>query len=279
MAATWVNIPASNSLKNEFNEGFPARSTASDGTIGDPAHAETSSNHNPDETGRTPREDSDTINEVHARDVDKDLNKSGWTMSRAVGIILERCRSGAEKRLYEIIWDRHIYTETYDWRERDYDGPNPHTEHAHFSFKYGSGSGTSNPENITSPWGILAAIEAEEDVPLTPADANLIIDTMGARLYANSPSDQFVSQMKAVVWRYTGGGLQGATTSLDALSDTQPLQGMITDLAALIQGQTQASAEEIAALVLAGLPESALTEEDVVAAVKQALREGTQSAT
>src|SRR6188508_2031617 len=63
------SVPASDVLLAEFNYIGPKRSKASDGTIGDTAHANDSSDHNPDETGRTPFEDSDSINEVHARDV------------------------------------------------------------------------------------------------------------------------------------------------------------------------------------------------------------------
>ncbi len=159
------SVPASTSMVNEFNWAFPDRDKASDGTIGDAAHAASPSNHNPDETGNTGgNEDSDSINEVHARDVDRDLRRVGWSMERCVQIILARCRSGVERRLFEIIYNRRIWTAKYGWREREYTGSNPHDHHAHFSFRYGSGSGVSNPENITEPWGILAAME-EDDMP------------------------------------------------------------------------------------------------------------------
>lgn len=159
----WVNIPASKSLVDEFNAAFPGRDKASDGTIGDGEHSQTSSDHNPDETGRTPYEDNDDTNEVHARDVDDDLRKAGWSMQRVVDIILARCRSGAEKRIRYIIYNRRIISASWGWGSwHAYDGPSPHTEHAHFSFYYGSGNGVGNPENITSPWGFLAAVQKEE---------------------------------------------------------------------------------------------------------------------
>lgn len=160
----WINIPASKSLVDEFNAAFPGRDKASDGTIGDGEHSQTSSDHNPDETGRTPYEDNDDTNEVHARDVDDDLRKAGWSMQRVVDLIVARCRSGAEKRIRYIIYNRRIISASWGWGSwHAYYGPSPHTEHAHFSFFYGSGNGVGNPENITSPWGILAAVNAGED--------------------------------------------------------------------------------------------------------------------
>src|SRR5207342_1098956 len=109
------------------------------------------------------KEDADSINEVHGRDVDKSGPwPSGWSMERFVQIILARCRSGVEKRLDYIIYNRRIWSRSNGWVEREYTGSNPHDHHAHFSFRYGSGSGTSNPENITAPWGMLAAVQAGE---------------------------------------------------------------------------------------------------------------------
>jgi hypothetical protein len=161
----WVTTPASKSLFAEFNEAFPDRDKGSDGTVGDLAHQESVSDHNPDETGNTGgKSDADNINEVHAADVDDDLRRSGWTMERCVQLILARCRSGVEKRLDYIIFNRRIWRRSNGWVQEEYTGSNPHDKHAHFSFRYGSGSGTSNPENITSGWGILAAIEAEDDM-------------------------------------------------------------------------------------------------------------------
>lgn len=158
----WVNTPASLSLDAELDKAFPQRDKSSDGTIGNQAHAAERSDHNPDETGKTPYEDADNINEVHARDLDDDLRKAGWSMQRVVDIIVGRHRMGKDDRLQNVIYNRHIWSRSWGWTRRDYNGASPHTEHAHFSFRYGSGSGTNNPENDTSPWGILAAIAKEE---------------------------------------------------------------------------------------------------------------------
>lgn len=155
----WVLIADLRTLMNEFNTLAPNRDHASDGTIGDAAHAQESSDHNPDETGKTPYEDSDNINEVHAIDVDNNLNKPGWSMQRALDIIIGRHQRGEDDRLQNVIYNRRIWSRSWGWTPRVYTGASPHTEHAHFSGRYGSGT-TNNPEADTRPWGLL---EVEAD--------------------------------------------------------------------------------------------------------------------
>lgn len=177
----WVNIPASISLLNEFNALGPNRDKASDGSVGDLAHQEGVSDHNPDETGNTGgQSDVDDINEVHARDIDHSGPwPAGWNMERFIQeVLLPRCRAGTERRLRYIIYNRRIWSASDGWRQRAYAGKNGHEQHAHFSFRYGSGSAPSNPEQITDPWGLLAAVQAasksEEDMPITKADVTTI---------------------------------------------------------------------------------------------------------
>lgn len=158
----WQVTPASDSLLAEFNAAFPNRDKGTDGTKGDDAHAQRSSDHNPDETGKTPFEDADSINEVHARDIGDRLNRPGWTMARCIDIIVARHRAGLDRRLQNIIHHGKVISRSWSWDGwRDSSG---HETWAHFGFRYGSGAGTSNPENITAPWGILAAIEEEDDM-------------------------------------------------------------------------------------------------------------------
>lgn len=162
-------LPAIIALLDELDEAFPGRDKTSDGEVGDARHADSVSNHNRDESGNTGSwSDADHIDEVHARDIDRDLRKAGWSMERVVQLILARCRAGIEKRITEIIYNGRIWTEKQGWRERTYSGSNPHDKHAHLSYRYGSGSGQSNPENITAPYGILAAVRASEK-PVKPA--------------------------------------------------------------------------------------------------------------
>jgi hypothetical protein len=178
------SIPASTTLVEEFNELAPNRSKASDGTIGDPAHSQSASDHNPDETGNTGgAEDSDSLNEVHARDITSAGPwPPGWSMEKCVQIILARCRAGLEKRIKYIIYNRRIWSRSSGWVQQAYvkPGSNPHDKHAHFSFMYGSGSSTTNPENITTPYGLLAEYrrEQEEDMKLDDQDKAWLIKEM-----------------------------------------------------------------------------------------------------
>lgn len=176
--SAWVNIPASTSLLAEINAvGEPGRVKAQDGTVADSLHGSTS-DHQPDEDSAALKgKDADSINEIHARDADsRGPWLPGWSMERIVQTVVARVRAGVEKRIRYIIYRKRIW----HWVDGQfvqsvYDGDDPHELHAHFSFNYGSGAGTSNPENITSPWGILAAYEAEQDMAIDQADVTTIV--------------------------------------------------------------------------------------------------------
>lgn len=134
----WELIASLKQLQAEFNKIAPSRDKASDGTIGDTAHASSSSDHNADEVGNVPIRDADKKNEVHAIDVDRDLRESDLTMERVVQFLLSRCRSGVERRLRYIIFNRRIWSASSGWVQKSYDGANPHDKHAHFSGSYDS---------------------------------------------------------------------------------------------------------------------------------------------
>lgn len=178
---SWILVADLVSLRNEFNTIAPSRDKKSDGSIGDAAHQAESSDHNPDETGATPYEDSDSINEVHAIDVDNNLNIvfPGYSdpMEGCVQTIVGRHKRGEDNRLQNIIYKRRIWSRSWGWTEHEYNGASPHDEHAHFSSRYGSGSGTSNPENIVKPWGL---IEAMEDDVITKDDITAIAEKVWA---------------------------------------------------------------------------------------------------
>ncbi|MGX6605675.1 hypothetical protein ACWKSP_26605 [Micromonosporaceae bacterium Da 78-11] len=152
LMAGWVLVPCLVGLRSEFDSLAPGRDHVSDGALGDTAHAHSSSDHNPDETGKTPSEDADNVNEVHAIDVDVDLKRPDWSMERCVQIIVTRHRVGADDRLQNVIYNRRIWSRSWSWQARAYTGSNPHDHHAHFSARY-----TSAQEADTRPWGLLAA--------------------------------------------------------------------------------------------------------------------------
>jgi hypothetical protein len=164
--ADWVLVPALVSLRTEFNTLSPNRDKASDGSVGDTSHAASSSDHNPDESGATPYEDSDRINEVHAIDVD---NTGPWppgvTFQRIIDGIVAEHRAGRDDRLQMVIYNRRIISRSWGWDSwHAYTGSNPHDKHAHFSCRY-----TTAQESDTSPWGVAARRE-DDDMPITAAE-------------------------------------------------------------------------------------------------------------
>ena len=163
--ASWILVPclaSQHGLLGEFNALAPSRDRSSDGSIGDSAHASSSSDHNPDETGATPSEDADFTNEVHAIDVTANLRKAGWSMARAVEIIVTRHRTGKDNRLQNVIYNGRIWSRSWGWKARVYTGSNKHKKHAHFSSRY-----TTAQERDTRSWGLL---EADKPAPPTEED-------------------------------------------------------------------------------------------------------------
>ena len=85
--------------------------------------------------------------------------------------------------------------------------------------------------------------------------------------------DAVAVELKRKPWQYTGGGLQGAVSTLDALSDSQNIAKAVSDLTALVVQQSGQSAEAIAQalapLILAGMPETGLTADEVEARIRK----------
>jgi hypothetical protein len=107
----------------EINRAAPNRSTASDGSIGDPAHASRDSDHNPNAAGVVRARDitDDPVHGCNAARIAERVRRLGLEGHPALG-------SGAY-----VIWDRRIASDTHGWAWRTYDGSNPHTAHVHVS--------------------------------------------------------------------------------------------------------------------------------------------------
>lgn len=149
-ASSWTLAPALIQLRSEIDDVWPGRDRTSDGTLGDLAHSARASDHNPDSRGV-----------VHAIDIDEDLaGRSGSYPYQQAGRgadllfrwLLARCRSGAEKRVKYLIYERRIYSRTYGWREQVYSGVNAHSHHLHISCVSGA-LGRS-----TAVWGVAQAV-------------------------------------------------------------------------------------------------------------------------
>jgi hypothetical protein len=176
-------------LFDEFDAIAPQRDKSSDGWIGDAAHADKTSDHNPDETGKVPVYDIDKLNEVHAIDVDVTLRQTDLTMEKVVQHLLKRCRSGAEKRLRYIIYNRRIWAASNGWRQEEYDGANPHTQHAHFSLSY-----DTNREASRASWeleDIPVSLTAQDKQDIINGVTSAVLAQVGVRVWNHTEQDPF----------------------------------------------------------------------------------------
>ncbi len=117
-------------LRNQVNARFPKRDKASDGWIGDNAHANRSgwglngkgSYHNPAPSGY-----------VHAIDIDEDFGAMGDSMKFAKQLA-EYCRLGLDNgRVAHIVYENQVASATADnWKFRG--SGYGHTHHIHISF-------------------------------------------------------------------------------------------------------------------------------------------------
>lgn len=142
-------------LRAEINQAAPGRSTASDGAIGDTAHAASDSDHNPN-----------AQDVVCARDFTHDPG-DGADMHR----ISRRIVAVSPPALKYVIWNRRIWSRSRaseGWRR--YTGSNPHTKHMHVSVGRGPDGHSTGPYDDTSPWGIAsgAPIPPKPSVPSRP---------------------------------------------------------------------------------------------------------------
>lgn len=193
--ASWSLVPCLVKLRTEFNDLFPDRDKASDGSIGDTAHSARTSDHNPAGDGQ-----------VHAIDVDINL-APGVSMLAYVNHIVERCRTGAENRLTYVIFNRRIWAASTGWQNRAYDGTNPHDKHVHFSASY-----TPARESNTRSW-----LLEEVPVALTNDDRNdvrAIVRTEIAALKAEVAKVPTAEEIAEALWTRV------RTSQQSLLSDT-----------------------------------------------------------
>lgn len=154
-------------VRGEFNQVFPKRDKASDGWIGDTRHQVSVSGHNPDRTGRAEYRDGDSLDEVRAIDVDKDLRDAsgrGVTMETVVQYLVQRARSGAYIPFRYIIYRRRIWSRSDGWKTRTYNGANAHDEHAHFSGDY-----TQTADNWKGSLGLASLVKPVVKPPSKPS--------------------------------------------------------------------------------------------------------------
>lgn len=174
-AVNWNNVsmltPGMKNLGNQFNRRFKNRDGRSDGAIGDYAHQQGRSGHNPDDTRHNNAEwdnDSDNTPEVRAIDVDSTLNEPGVSMQDVINHM--RRLPGLSSVIRYMIYNRKIYSASNGFRPQSYSGSNPHTEHAHFSGAY------SQASDRNSSFDFQFDKLGDVDMPLTNDDADVILN-------------------------------------------------------------------------------------------------------
>ncbi|PND27621.1 S8 family serine peptidase [Sinorhizobium sp. M4_45] len=119
---TWRVAESLKALRAQVNARAPDRSKASDGSIGDAAHATRKSDHNPWIVDGV-------VGVVTAIDITHD--PAGGCDA---GVLAEALRAGRDPRVKYVIWNRRIMSSTKQpWTWRPYAGRNAHTKHVHIS--------------------------------------------------------------------------------------------------------------------------------------------------
>jgi hypothetical protein len=116
----WRLAHSLTSLRGEVNFRWPGRSRASDGTLGDAAHASRTSDHNPNAAGV-----------VRALDITAAGIDCPWYAQHVVN--LGKSGHPALKNHGYVIWDRRAAYASSGWVWKPYTGTNPHTKHCHVS--------------------------------------------------------------------------------------------------------------------------------------------------
>ena len=121
----WNLSPCLGLLVDETDRLFPSRSTASDGSIGDPSHQARPSDHNPKEP-RPP-------GWVDAVDLTDD-DEAGADVSRLVHhLVASKDQRVKYLILNSTVWRSYAKPGLPAWTPAPYTGPNPHTKHVHIS--------------------------------------------------------------------------------------------------------------------------------------------------
>lgn len=226
--ANWRVADSLLTLRDEVDRRSPDRSKASDGTIGNAAHAARDSDHNPWV------KDGD-MGVVTAMDITNDPDH-GFDSSDFADWLRKRCLAGIEKRVKYVISDRRIASATHEnWAWRAYTGANPHEHHVHISVL-----STKIRYDNTDPWGWY---EKEDDVAWS--DQHKLTDT-DAKFYGDKPG---TPRSEGAFIRYPPGveRLRQETAARDkATAKTLAgLQGSLNTLSAAVQALAAGSADGV----------------------------------
>lgn len=147
----WRLAKSLEQLRSQVNKASPNRSKASDGTIGDAAHASRSSDHNPHIRDGS-------MGVVTALDITHDPAHGVDIQTLADQLVASR-----DPRIKYIICNRRIVSGSGQsqpaWRWRSYGGSNPHSKHVHVSVK-----GSKTLYDDTSPWDFDLKVSPRQSV-------------------------------------------------------------------------------------------------------------------
>ena len=118
----WRLAKSLDKLRGQVNSLYPNRNKASDGTIGDAAHAAGQSDHNPNAQGV-----------VTALDLTHDPDDLD------VGKLADSLVDSRDPRIKYLIWNKQILIPSAGWHWQKYTGDNPHTKHIHISVNASNG--------------------------------------------------------------------------------------------------------------------------------------------
>lgn len=135
---SWRVAKSLDTLRKQVNAFAPDRDKSSDGTLGDTAHSNRTSDHNPDRNGV-----------VMAMDISHDPAHGVDSYQ-----IAEQLRAAKDKRIKYVISNRKIFgDEDYAkrnhakaWEWTKYSGSNPHDKHIHIS--------VNDDFDSTAPWAV-----------------------------------------------------------------------------------------------------------------------------
>jgi hypothetical protein len=154
-AVNWYLVESLKALRAEANSLYPNRDKSSDGSIGDTAHADGKSDHNPDARGA-----------VHAYDLDEDVDGQRSDSGAELWSLAEHLRLSRDPRVKYVIYEGYMFASYHSvngpaWRWRTYNGVNAHRKHLHVSVL-----STDTGENDTRPWFPQAATDTATYTPI-----------------------------------------------------------------------------------------------------------------
>lgn len=277
----WYKVKWIDPLFAAVNVVAPNRSHDQDGTIGDLAHQQGTSGHNPDDTPgvSAERQDADSIPEVRAADVDSRFNGALVTMEDVVQATVAECRAGRETRFIYIIFNRRIWSASSGWVQKTYTGDDPHDTHAHFS-------GHPDGDENAAPFTYIVALGGEMELtdPVHNTDTSQAPKGRNVdQVLGDLENERNIGrgEIKSTDGRYPAAGTP-ARAQLDMPAKVDVISAKLDTLlarppATFTDEQIDALGDDIAKAVV-GDDGNMLTPADldsVKASVKAALREGT----